>query len=214
MESGGLTREGTAGALRLALLPGSPDPSSIDSSWSELLPSGVTVVDSAMQSDFAPLVLFGSDRSIAHAAELAGELARSGKPAPLALLTCGPGVEAAAIELDLAVVELGVGEDLGGLAEPLSRELGRIAELGRRVRSFVNSDLLDGQASEVTDTTPLLELGIVDSISIVSLVAFVEGDLGIPVPDEHIHPRHLADILSIQRLIVTLDVTRRGDPKR
>lgn len=197
--------------LRLAPLPGSPDPRSVDSSWAELLPSGVTVVQSAVDGgdDAAPLVLLGSGGDVALAVELASELVGSGRPSPLALLTCGSGVAPGAAEFDLAVVELGAGEDVAELAGPLSRELRRLAEQGREVRSFVESELLDGQAGEVTDTTPLLELGIVDSISIVSVVAFIEEDLGIPVPEGDIHPRHLADVLSIRRLVANLDVARR-----
>jgi acyl carrier protein len=84
----------------------------------------------------------------------------------------------------------------------------RQAELGREVRSFVESELLDGQVEAITDATPLLELGIVDSISIVSLVAFIEEDLGIPVPEREVHPRHLTDVASIHRLILDLDVAR------
>jgi acyl carrier protein len=214
--SGGLTSEGTAAALRLAPLPGSPDPRSVASSWAELLPSGVTVVQPATagEGDATPLVLLGGGADIALAVELASELARSGRRAPLALLTCGSPATAGAAEADLAVFDLGVAGDAIELAGPLSRELRRLAELGREVRSFVDSELLDGQAGEVTDTTPLLELGIVDSISIVAVVAFVEGDLGIPVPEGDIHPRHLADVLSICRLILNLEAARRHGRER
>jgi acyl carrier protein len=131
---------------------------------------------------------------------------------PLALLTYGPPCSAA--EAEFAVIELGPAEDPGALATPLAAELERLLELSRAARAFVASDLLDGQDSGVSATTPLLELGIVDSISIVALVAFVEEDLGIPVPEAEVHPRHLADVLSVERLIVKLDAARRHGPRR
>jgi hypothetical protein len=196
--------------LRLAPLPDSPDPLVVDSTWPALLPAGVAVVDAASGEDHsvAPLVLLGGSRDLSLAAELTRELARTGRPAPLALLACSPGAAGDAAELDLPVIDLGVKGDATELAEPLWRELSRLAELGAEVRSFVESELLDGQANEITDMTPLLELGIVDSISIVSVIAFIEGDLGIPAP-EQIHPRYLADVLSIRRLIAHLDADDR-----
>lgn len=207
--------EGVVVSLRLAPLPGGPDPRSVDGSWAELLPSEIAVVQSAIDGDddAVPLVLLGDGGDLALALELEGELVRSSRPPPLALLTCGSAAAPAAAEFDLAVVELGAGEDVAELAEPLSRELRRLIEQGNEVRSFVDSELLDGQASEVTDTTPLLELGIVDSISIVSVVAFIEEDLGISVPEGNIHPRYLADVLSIRRLIASLDAARRRGEK-
>jgi acyl carrier protein len=159
------------------------------------------------------LVLLGGSGDLSLAAELARELVGTGRPAPLALLACGSGAAEDTTELDLPVIDLGMRRDATELAEPLSHELSRLAELGSEVRSFVEAELLDGQADEVSDTTPLLELGIIDSISIVSLVAFIEGDLGIPAP-EQIHPRHLADVLSIRRLIAHLDAGDRDGHQR
>jgi clorobiocin biosynthesis protein CloN5 len=159
------------------------------------------------------LVLLGGSGDLPLAGELARELVGMGRPAPLVLLACGSGAAEDAAELDLPVIDLGLRRDATELAEPLSCELSRLAELGSEVRSFVESELLDGQTDEVSDTTPLLELGIIDSISIVAVVAFIEGDLGIPVP-EQIHPRHLADVLSIRRLIAHLDAEGRDGQHR
>ncbi len=97
--------------------------------------------------------------------------------------------------------------------DALSRELQRLVELGQSVRAFVESDLLPGEDDDVTDTTPLLELGIVDSVSIMSIVAFIQEELGLPVPEAEIHPRNLADVLSIQRLIVRLDTRLRASTR-
>jgi len=201
-------------SLRLTPLPGSPDPSTVDSSWAQFLPPGVTVVQPiGTRDDCTPLVLLGGDGDIPLAIDLANELKQSRRPAPLALLACDVRT-AGAGELDLPVVDLGAEREALGPEGPLSRELRRLAVLGEKVHSFVDSELLDGQAGEVTEATPLLELGIVDSISIVSVVAFIEDDLGIPVPEEQIHPRHFVDILSIRRLIIRLDAAGRNGHRR
>ncbi|HKO36979.1 MAG TPA: acyl carrier protein [Solirubrobacterales bacterium] len=201
-------------SLRLTPLPGSPDPSTVDSSWAQLLPAGVTVVQPiGTRDDCTPFVLLGGDGDIPLAIDLANELKQSRRPAPLALLACDVRT-AGAGELDLPVVDLGAEREALGPEGSLSRELRRLTVLGEKVHSFVDSELLDGQAGEVTGTTPLLELGIVDSISIVSIVAFIEEDLGIPVPEEQIHPRHLVDILSIRRLIIRLDAAGRNGHRR
>jgi acyl carrier protein len=197
----------TEAALLLAPLPGGPGGPERDD-WERLLPPAVALVDPGEGGgDGAPLVLLGRG-----GLDPAAELARRGGPLPLALLTYGPARSQAGT--DFAVIGLGPAEDPGALGAPLAHELGRLLELSRAAREFVDSDLLDGQDSGVSATTPLLELGIVDSISIVALVAFVEDDLGIPVPEEEVHPRHLADVLSVERLIVKLDAAWRHGPRR
>jgi acyl carrier protein len=165
------------------------------------LPAAVAVLGPGERGDEElPLVLLGRGGN--------GALAIDGGPLPLAVLTYGPPAAPAA-DLDFAVIELGPAEGAKAPAAPLARELERLVELSREARDFVTAELLDGQDSEVSADTPLLELGIVDSVSIVSLVDFVEGELAIPVPEEEIHPRHLADVLSIERLIVKLDAAQR-----
>lgn len=184
-----------APALRLSVLDDGAGPETA------ALPATVTLLGPDERGDEElPLVLLGRGGN--------GAIAVDGGPLPLALLTYGP-PPAPVADLDFAVIELGAEGGADALATPLARELERLVELSREARDFVDSELLDGQDSEVSATTPLLELGIVDSVSIVALVDFVEGELAIPVPEEEIHPRHLADVLSIERLIVKLDAARR-----
>ncbi|MEM6931841.1 MAG: hypothetical protein AAF602_33220, partial [Myxococcota bacterium] len=38
--------------------------------------------------------------------------------------------------------------------------------------------------------TPLLEWGVLDSMSMLELLAHIEPDLGIPVPDDQVRPEH------------------------
>jgi acyl carrier protein len=201
----------TAPALCLLPFPGAPDRAALEGARRDGgLPAPVEVLEPAASADATPgLVLLARGEDGAAAVESAAALTAGGAPAPLALLTFGPPPGAAA-GLDFAAIDLGPATAIEELAAPLGRELGWMIDRGRRVRAFVDEELLDGQDSEVTATTPLLELGIVDSISVVALVDFVEGDLGIAVPEEAVNPRHLTDVLSIQRLVVRLDAARRA----
>jgi acyl carrier protein len=51
-----------------------------------------------------------------------------------------------------------------------------------------------GLSVELTAHTPLFESGLVDSLAILELVAFVEAATGRPIPPRAIHIRHFATI--------------------
>ena len=51
---------------------------------------------------------------------------------------------------------------------------------------FVKKELLRGRKSEVRPEDDLLSAGIIDSLGILQLVAFVEEQFGIKVPDEDV----------------------------
>ena len=69
------------------------------------------------------------------------------------------------------------------------------------LHDFVARELLDGQAAGLDARTPLLELGVIDSLSMVSLLSFIERDLGVAVPMEQILPEHFQDLGAIARLV-------------
>lgn len=49
------------------------------------------------------------------------------------------------------------------------------------LKTFIVNELLDGQDADFNEFTPLLEWGIIDSISMVRLLAFVKSQFGINV---------------------------------
>ena len=63
-----------------------------------------------------------------------------------------------------------------------------------KVTTFIGSELLGGQDEGLDSTTPLLELGILDSFSTIRLLSFVEDELGITVPLEEVTADNLASI--------------------
>jgi acyl carrier protein len=51
---------------------------------------------------------------------------------------------------------------------------------------FVRDELLHGRKVNLTDDADLLSAGIVDSLGILRLVAFIEEQFGLKVPDEDV----------------------------
>lgn len=51
---------------------------------------------------------------------------------------------------------------------------------------FVRNELLHGRKMALTDDADLLSAGIVDSLGILRLVAFMEERFGVKVPDEDV----------------------------
>jgi acyl carrier protein len=51
---------------------------------------------------------------------------------------------------------------------------------------FVRNELLHGRKVALTDDADLLSAGIVDSLGILRLVAFIEKHFGVKVPDEDV----------------------------
>ena len=63
------------------------------------------------------------------------------------------------------------------------------------VRNFVIENFLFGDESSLTsDSLSLLDSGIMDSIGVMELVSFLEGDLQIEVPDADLIPDNLDSV--------------------
>lgn len=67
-------------------------------------------------------------------------------------------------------------------------------EITARLRKYIVNELLDGDGKDLEPTTPLLQWGILDSIGIVSLLSFIEEDMGIEVPDQSVRPEYFESI--------------------
>jgi len=63
-----------------------------------------------------------------------------------------------------------------------------------RIRSFVLEKFPLARIRRVSDSDELLETGIVDSLGILDLVAFLESDFGLSVNDEDLVPEHFRSI--------------------
>jgi 2-hydroxymuconate-semialdehyde hydrolase len=59
-------------------------------------------------------------------------------------------------------------------------------------------------AFEVSDDTPLLEEGLLNSLGLIKLVALLERRYGLVVPEEEITPANFRSLATIRRLIASL----------
>ena len=82
------------------------------------------------------------------------------------------------------------------------------ADVKQALTEFTKDKLLHGQGEDLSDETPLLELGILDSLSMVSLLSFIEERYGVMIGEDQIVPAHFADIAAVAELITSLNGTQ------
>jgi len=76
-------------------------------------------------------------------------------------------------------------------------------DLQRVIRDYVVKEYLEeGDDREVTETTPIISGGIVDSFSMVSLKRFLERKYEIQIPDADASPAAFDTVASIAALVV------------
>ncbi|MDO9694087.1 MAG: acyl carrier protein [Candidatus Latescibacteria bacterium] len=68
-------------------------------------------------------------------------------------------------------------------------------ELRQQIRGFVVENFLFGDGAPLKDDKmSLLDNGIMDSVGVMELVAFLEGDLGLGIEDQELVPENLDSI--------------------
>lgn len=74
------------------------------------------------------------------------------------------------------------------------------AEAIESLRAFIEQHNLDGRAT-LSEDTPLLEWGVLDSLGLAELTVFVEERFGLSVPIEAITPDNFRDLRAIAALL-------------
>jgi acyl carrier protein len=69
------------------------------------------------------------------------------------------------------------------------------------VRTFVVSELLDGDGGGLADDTNLLDAGLINSQALVKLTGFIQSRYGVRVPFKQLTPENLKSIAAIAALI-------------
>lgn len=73
-----------------------------------------------------------------------------------------------------------------------------------QIREFVRESLAEPKGiASFTDTELLTENGVVDSLGIFRLVAFLEETFGVRISDEEITSQNLSSIEQIEQLVVS-----------
>jgi acyl carrier protein len=79
------------------------------------------------------------------------------------------------------------------------------------VRDYIIREYLqEGDDREITETTPLISSGLVDSFSMVSLLRFLEKKYSIHIPDEVATPEAFNTVESIAALVRRFQKTEVG----
>ena len=81
-----------------------------------------------------------------------------------------------------------------------------------RIRTFVLNQFPIARKRGIGDGDPLLGHGILDSLGILEVVAFVEREFGITVADEELVPESFDSIVNIARFVDGKLAGQRGAP--
>jgi acyl carrier protein len=61
-----------------------------------------------------------------------------------------------------------------------------MSEYAHALTDFIRQEILHGRAVKLDEEQDLLTAGIIDSLGILRMVAFMEGQFGVRVPDEDV----------------------------
>lgn len=79
-------------------------------------------------------------------------------------------------------------------------------EILLKITEYVRNSFLDeaDAGSDLTESTPLLQLGILNSRNTGRLLAYINEEFGVSVPPTRITGKHFADLGSITALVTDL----------
>lgn len=75
-------------------------------------------------------------------------------------------------------------------------------EIIERLREYLAKDVLGGKDIGLDETTPLLEWGIINSLEIVRLLAFIHRQFGIDLPPAELNADNFTNLPSIADMVV------------
>jgi acyl carrier protein len=77
-----------------------------------------------------------------------------------------------------------------------------MTDIGSAVKQFILDEFLPGEnPGELTETTPLITGGILDSLATMKLITFLEDRYGITMEAHEADPEHLDTIALIEQLV-------------
>lgn len=75
-------------------------------------------------------------------------------------------------------------------------------EVNTLVRQFIKTELVtDHNYADLQDSDPLLTTGIIDSLGIVKILAFIQEQFGVNIDDREIIPENFETVQAIAALI-------------
>lgn len=75
-------------------------------------------------------------------------------------------------------------------------------EIAENLSAFIRDRFLEGDPDgELEDTTPLLELGVLNSLNTVLLLGHIREEFGVAVPSLRINPRDLKNVQAMTAMV-------------
>jgi acyl carrier protein len=81
-----------------------------------------------------------------------------------------------------------------------------VQQVADQLAAFTNKTLLMDVDGGIDADTPILDMGILDSLSMVSLLTYIQSQFGVHIPNEEITP----DNFETLRVLAELTVSRSG----
>ncbi len=70
------------------------------------------------------------------------------------------------------------------------------------LKSYISNEVLDGQDIDLDGSTPLIEWGIINSMEIARLVAFIQDRFGVEVPSDKITIDQFRNLDALSNLVL------------
>ena len=86
-------------------------------------------------------------------------------------------------------------------------------DIQEAIRDYIEKSLLNGAGVTIEPDTPLLELGILTSLSTMQLLGFIRERLGVEIPMTQMTGDHFRDLAAITTLVagqIPLEVRNAG----
>ncbi|MBL1068716.1 acyl carrier protein [Streptomyces sp. 7-21] len=74
----------------------------------------------------------------------------------------------------------------------------------KRLKDFLEERFLPDGETGLTPTSPLLEWGILTSLSTTELISYIQDQYGVTIPPEHIVGANFKNLDAITRLVLSL----------
>lgn len=73
--------------------------------------------------------------------------------------------------------------------------------VGDRLTKFILTEFAEGRTDHLDDDLDLIEQGLVDSLGILELLAFMDREFGVVVPADEVIPENFRSIRALSQLI-------------
>ena len=84
---------------------------------------------------------------------------------------------------------------------PTGNYVQRVAD---QLAAFTNKTIMMDEASGIDADTPILDMGILDSLSMVSLLTYIQTQFGVHIPNEEITPDNFETLYALAELTVSM----------